>query len=645
MTTTISDSQPTQLHSGFPTELPADITFIIFSYLDQQDCLNCMAVCRAWYDIVPHCAQLAWESVRFHPRDFAAHHQRREKCLGSHVKTVVLDSFLEQQLYDMMQQLLDWGCAEIHSLEITNSSTAMDQDMFLRQLESLSAKMKQLKVTKHNSNIPLLHILGACPRLTHFTFQPTIQSYTTHAMYDQEPVTARMLSPTIQFSTVQYLFLDALMDKQQRLEPVLRRCPNLRYLVCLKSTACTSIRHQTNAVPICSYTTTTVHLDELLYWCPRIVHFEANCGYRILDKCYDGWPVEEAATEETGLRSILVCEEHGVDRIAPHLIRNQHSLRELSLGEHELFPRNLINWSPIFGILYLNNLQTLVCDMIHFDTASMVTLLNHCPVLHTLIVETAELVVEQSQLKQLDIKPHLRTFHGFYLFDRDPCTLLLVKHFPGLERLILWDNVLDLSKTLRYLPEVKHMELHNIRYIGQGQDDPMSFYESKLESIQMGNATYAPMLWIATIPTLERISIAVDEYLCAGQVDNLCHFARLLAGTVVEELELLFVARVPFAALQALGDLPLLKRVVVTGPQRNRNSRMDMDKSGLVQMLRSSTSMVHVSCNKMVVTDGLKVYSPDEVVSVINSELPWYTVSINQYDSAKASYSIRITRK
>ena len=111
-----SQLQPDQ-HLGIMAILPSDIIFEIFSYLDQHDCLTYMAICRYWYAMVPEYAQEVWASVRFSTQDVLNENKRRIRCLGNHVKRVILDiQDDEQALYHTMHKLHVWGCTGIEEL-------------------------------------------------------------------------------------------------------------------------------------------------------------------------------------------------------------------------------------------------------------------------------------------------------------------------------------------------------------------------------------------------------------------------------------------------------------------------------------------------------------------------------------------------
>ena len=100
-------------HVGLLEKLPYDIISKIFLYLHQKDCLNCMATCRQWYDLIPQFTQANWETIRFNSDGIRAY---QEHNLGKHVKHVSFDYVPKHLLSKMMQKLLDFDCTEIESL-------------------------------------------------------------------------------------------------------------------------------------------------------------------------------------------------------------------------------------------------------------------------------------------------------------------------------------------------------------------------------------------------------------------------------------------------------------------------------------------------------------------------------------------------
>ena len=136
MSSNYESNEPTNLleqQLGFLSALYRDIVLEIFSYLTQQDCLTCMAVCRDWYATVPQYAQNIWKEIQLDRRDASIDHQRQQQCLGSHVKRVSITSTSDKEdlsSITLMQRLLDWKCTRIQSLgkpgKLTRNNSGSD---------------------------------------------------------------------------------------------------------------------------------------------------------------------------------------------------------------------------------------------------------------------------------------------------------------------------------------------------------------------------------------------------------------------------------------------------------------------------------------------------------------------------------------
>ena len=100
-------------HNGFLEKLPYDIISNIFLYLGQQDCLNCMATCCDWYDIIPQFTKANWKTLLLDKKGIS---QLQEQNFRKHVKRVLFQDVQGNLLSKMMQKLLDYECTDIESL-------------------------------------------------------------------------------------------------------------------------------------------------------------------------------------------------------------------------------------------------------------------------------------------------------------------------------------------------------------------------------------------------------------------------------------------------------------------------------------------------------------------------------------------------
>ena len=88
-TVVLTDISP-EKQLAFFVALPSDIVLEIMSYLNQQDCLTCMTVCRDWDKVIPEYTRPVWSKLNIKTGDLHKYQRRRERCLGSHVKSVVI---------------------------------------------------------------------------------------------------------------------------------------------------------------------------------------------------------------------------------------------------------------------------------------------------------------------------------------------------------------------------------------------------------------------------------------------------------------------------------------------------------------------------------------------------------------------------
>ena len=107
-------NQSSIVNNGFLKKNSYDIISNIFLYLSQQDCLNCMATCREWYDDIPQFTQANWKTLQLDNKHGMT--RRQERNLGKHLQHVSFEFVAEDVLSKMIQRLLDCGCTEIESL-------------------------------------------------------------------------------------------------------------------------------------------------------------------------------------------------------------------------------------------------------------------------------------------------------------------------------------------------------------------------------------------------------------------------------------------------------------------------------------------------------------------------------------------------
>ena len=607
---------------GFIGRLPLDILPTIFSYLNQHECLTCMAVCRAWLTIVPEYAKSVWSTLRLYPRDLQLRNQYRKLCLGSHVKRVYLTKFRsDQDLYRMVQKIIQWGCTHIeslskqtqHLLKSTRSANAIFSDFdfcathdqllllaLLRQLPNLT----QLNMFNHCSNVAFIHILNECPKLTRFVYQVADIVDLPMTIYGQEPLSTVDISKSVDaFPNLTYLCLDAVLGLT-RTYPILKRCPNLRYFMATSNDVCCmadfDIMYKTIAVP----------LDVLFDFCPKLVHVDTVCSYAQL---YE----PSIETDATSLRHFSVDEGYGYNQIASHLQRNQQLkfLRLCKLNDDSNFYE--IDWSSMFRTLCFSQLQSFIAESVGFDAGSLVILLNQCHSLETLALHRILLTLSLTDVHAIHQRPTVLSLkcQSLSFSDEEAASALLDK-FPSLKTLTISDSpglVINVSDILHNHPNLKSLKLSKVQRNGvlsTGGD----FTQSKLERIELckfGGISYDLLLSLTRISTLRRIHVYFEKQLTDDQ-EGLLRFVKAL--TSIEILEFDGVRYLSYDVLESLGGLPRLKIF-----REESWINVAVDRAGLLQMLHKSTSLVSVFFHQVIMVDqhGQDILGEDETIALV----------------------------
>ncbi|KAI7856686.1 hypothetical protein BDC45DRAFT_61386 [Circinella umbellata] len=112
---------PSQNLTNFLNKLPYDIIHNIFSRLTQQDCLECMAVSMVWMELVPQYTTMLWKKIKisFDDNDYSDHEEelvtqlspKMIRCLGSHVRHIVISHCSEEQVHLILSILSKRGCS------------------------------------------------------------------------------------------------------------------------------------------------------------------------------------------------------------------------------------------------------------------------------------------------------------------------------------------------------------------------------------------------------------------------------------------------------------------------------------------------------------------------------------------------------
>ena len=93
----------------FTLFMPSEIFSDILSHVNQVDCIECMIVCRRWYELVPQCAKALWAELKISKKHWSRSNTALFECLGTHVKKVSISS--SQSLNKILKQLERHECS------------------------------------------------------------------------------------------------------------------------------------------------------------------------------------------------------------------------------------------------------------------------------------------------------------------------------------------------------------------------------------------------------------------------------------------------------------------------------------------------------------------------------------------------------
>ncbi|KAI8136765.1 hypothetical protein BJV82DRAFT_675644 [Fennellomyces sp. T-0311] len=542
--------------------LPSDIVMEIFSLLEQRDFLTCMAVCRDWYDFIPYCAKDVWAAVRFGVHDIRMENKRQIRCLGEHVKTVVLDT-LAEDLYNLMNKLFEWGCTKIKTLEL-RSCVCDDQDEFLAAVSKLASRLTHMTMADQVSDVAFRQLLHSCPELTHFTFLGSKEGSWENFV---EPEVRMELPATKQHTNIKYLCIDAAIDAQMCLKPILECCPNLYCFIGA------SWDDEPLIFSFGVYIDVALDPDIIFELCPKITHLQNTFSYNSTVNKLEYFDT----SDQDGLRYFGQCEDTGEEATVQILTEHQSTLEHLCLRKFDPTER-YYDWSPVFKSLQLPHLRVLdLGPAVTFSEDSLVTLLNHCPLIEELSWQECSFgQFDRSMIQSLRTLPLLRTFRcASFKLSPDVSLMTLFGRLPALEDFsVSFSQIpLTLPMTNQHANHLKRLHLKNIRILYDGNDleDAMAkfFHFLAAHALELQELHFSYLMeprvgskWlnaIASIPTLKVCDIEINNTLpIQVEQDSMKQFLRLLKDTAIEQLKLYHLRNLSYEILDALGDLPLL---------------------------------------------------------------------------------------
>lgn len=318
----------------------------------------------------------------------------------------------------------------------------------MQTLTPLTSRLRKLTFTEHSDNISILHILALCPNITHFT----LSSFDSNAdIYNHDPLLYQQQLPDNHlFDQLLHLRLDVVMDKHKRLTPILKRCPNLKYL------AVCNIAPDSDAYQLPSKA--TIDLDLFLQYCPELTFLECNSWEQQSDDMIED---DFNKSGSTGLQQLITREstDYTAADILPTVIKHQHTLSRLHLGG-ALGAGNSSrsDWTNL-AFIQAPRLCTLSLKYITIPSTVLECLIRQCPALEDVTLWTTELMGSppETALRQL---PNLKRL-DLGRFSNCMNRINFLQSLQGLESLALryWgrdmtDDELDAISTIKGLREL-----------------------------------------------------------------------------------------------------------------------------------------------------------------------------------------------
>ncbi|KAI7855691.1 hypothetical protein BDC45DRAFT_556343 [Circinella umbellata] len=602
-------------------KLSFDILINIFSYFTKTECLQCMGVCKAWYNNIPGYTENVWTEMKICRYNTGV--LKRSLWLhfiGKHVKRISFQEFRKQKdLFKILQKLVDYGCDNFQYLEFSYCATS-NQEIFLPLLSKLTKNVSQINIKNHDTNIAFLWLMKTCPKLTRLNFiDANYFAYTLHGLYDREPPVLgeydhdnqngpRLILPQQQppfYNLIDVNFKGTLLAVS-RLLPILQKCPSLEYL---------SFTRKTNySIPgKDDYISNIVDFSTCFSSCPNLKYLDINNdfvrlvgGSRKLKEHYiDKFKKEmveiSAATkvevvtttakesndrqETSHLQYLKVFDTNtlGAQDIKHVLLENRHSLKHLivandlhsipTIDNHTTIPYN-IDWTFVFPVFSAPNLRSLILDSILYSQVGpLLAMIQRCP--------------------SLEVVALFNNNHAYSISLNLSRLLLPLKHLKCLE---LANFTLDFDSS---------GDAHD----NNDNTNPAPLFEqlitrgSKLETIILSdsilNITDTFLIAAAYIPTLKHIQLTLDPENYNDR--SICLFSKLLhKSKSIQSIKLRGMRALSREFLCSLGDLPFLNEISFdTDNGRSdetvpSDAGMPVDKPGLFQMLHKSTSLKNI---------------------------------------------------
>ncbi|KAI9246732.1 hypothetical protein BDA99DRAFT_576546 [Phascolomyces articulosus] len=525
---------------GFLNKFSFDIITQIFSYLNQRDCLNCMKVCRTWYNDIPQYTAENWRTLRISSQEVihGLINQRLLRCLGNHVKNVILITMNQDKVYTILQILKKSGCHGIESLEFFSCSvkpTRKDQIKFSYLLGKVASfQLTHLKMIRMNWSFVLLSILVACPHLTHFTFRPNYRCGDAEDIELAEATQFDLREKVLE--RLVYLNIEAKIPSlDYQVQDIIKKCPNLRYYIGTAAGqpgALESLRRK------------AISLGYLMKWCPKLVYYVGDCTYYYNyhpQKNEFLLPSSSTTTNDNSddiylqqypFYHLALCDHDNYDENIDYLNKYQDTLTHIKLvgyPNHDEDSPSSYSYISVLNRIQTPHLRILHIEHVDFDLNSSISLLNTC---HATIQEiylgaitkiTGNTIqyLDKSMIQRLKILPRLctLTLNHIQLTEPDETTsMMLLERLPSLVNLNIQEKssfILSVQAVSLIKDHIKELKLKDPHYpanqiIPPETIDTLVSSGSVLETLEfrLNNVTYQLLFSAAHLPALKSLSVS-----------------------------------------------------------------------------------------------------------------------------------------
>ncbi|KAI9246750.1 hypothetical protein BDA99DRAFT_592358 [Phascolomyces articulosus] len=526
---------------AFLNKFSFDIITQIFSYLNQRDCLNCMKVCRTWYNDIPQYTAENWRTLRISSQEVihGLINQRLLRCLGNHVKNVILITMNQDKVYTILQILQKSGCHGIESLEFFSCSvnpTIKDQIKFSYLLGKVASfKLTHLKMIRMNWSFVLLSILVACPHLTHFTFSPNYRHDGDAEDIELAEATQFDLREKV-LERLVYLNIEAKIPSlDYQVQDIIKKCPNLRYYIGTAAGqpgALESLRRK------------AISLGYLMKWCPKLVYYVGDCTYY-----YNYHPQknefllpsststttndnsDDIYLQQYPFYHLALCDHDNYDENIGYLNKYQDTLTHIKLvgyPNHDEDSPSSYSYISVLNRIQTPHLRILHIEHVDFDLNSSISLLNTC---HATIQEiylgaitkiTGNTIqyLDKSMIQRLKILPRLctLTLNHIQLTEPDETTsMMLLERLPSLENLNIQEKsslILSVQAVSLIKDHIKELKLKDPHYpanqiIPPETIDTLVSSGTLLETLEFNlkNVPYQLLFSVARLPALKSLNV------------------------------------------------------------------------------------------------------------------------------------------